>query len=71
MFDVGFLELVVLLTVGLLVLGPERLPRVARQIGRYLAYARRSWTNLQQQVDAELNAAERRGPPSMEDEDRQ
>ena len=33
MFDVGFTELLLLSLVGLLVLGPERLPRVARTLG--------------------------------------
>ena len=35
MFDVGFSELVLLFVIGLLILGPERLPKVASQIGRW------------------------------------
>ena len=34
MFDVGFWELVLIFGVGLMILGPERMPRVAAQIGR-------------------------------------
>ncbi len=33
MFDIGFLELVVVAVVALLVVGPERLPRLARTAG--------------------------------------
>lgn len=35
MFDIGFLEIFVILVIGLLVIGPERMPEVARKIGRF------------------------------------
>lgn len=41
MFDIGFSEMLVLGIVALVVLGPERLPRVARQVGHWLGTARR------------------------------
>ena len=41
MFGIGFQELVLLSLIGLVVLGPERLPRVANQIGGWLGQARR------------------------------
>jgi sec-independent protein translocase protein TatB len=34
MFDVGFTEIVLIFVIGLVILGPERLPRVATKIGR-------------------------------------
>ena len=34
MFDFGFSEMVIVAIVGLIVLGPDRLPKVARQAGR-------------------------------------
>lgn len=40
MFDVGFGEILVFLVVGLLLLGPERLPRYAAQAGRLMRQAR-------------------------------
>ena len=43
MFDVGFAELFLLAIIGLLVLGPERLPAVARTIGGFMRKARASW----------------------------
>ena len=62
MFDVGFAELLLLSMVGLMVLGPERLPRVARTIGGLVRKARSSWISLRQSIDAELRAEELKEP---------
>jgi sec-independent protein translocase protein TatB len=59
-FDVGFWELVLLFVLGLVVLGPEKLPRVANQLGRYAGQARRMATTLTSQIRTELEAEERR-----------
>jgi len=60
MFDIGFAELAMVLLIGLLVLGPEKLPRVARTAGLYLRKARTAWGNVKQSVEAELDAEELR-----------
>jgi len=60
MFDVGFSEIVLLMVIGLLVLGPERLPRVARTLGAYLRKARTAWNQVKYDIDRELNASELR-----------
>ncbi|MCF6225424.1 MAG: Sec-independent protein translocase protein TatB [Xanthomonadales bacterium] len=60
MFDIGFTELALLMLIGLLVLGPERLPRVARTLGLYLRKARSAWGNVKQSIEAELDADELR-----------
>ena len=62
MFDVGFAELFLLSLIGLLVLGPERLPAVARTIGGFVRKARLSWYNLKRTVEAELAEAEAANP---------
>jgi sec-independent protein translocase protein TatB len=62
MFDVGFAEILLLSLVGLLVLGPERLPRVARTLGGLARKARSSWMNLKRSIDAELRAEELKTP---------
>ncbi|MEM7705540.1 MAG: Sec-independent protein translocase protein TatB [Pseudomonadota bacterium] len=58
MFDIGFWELSVIGVIGLLVLGPERLPKVARVVGGYLRKARSTWANVRAEISAELNAEE-------------
>jgi len=58
MFDVGFAELFLLGLIGLLVLGPERLPGVARTVGGFVRKARTSWTSLRTTIEAELAEAD-------------
>ena len=62
MFDVGFAELVLLSIIGLIVLGPERLPKVARTLGGLTRKARSSWLNLKRSIEAEMNAEELKKP---------
>jgi sec-independent protein translocase protein TatB len=54
MFDVGFWELVVLFGLGLMILGPERMPKVASQVGRWAGQARRMARNLTRQIQNEI-----------------
>ena len=53
MFDIGFWELIILFGIALLVLGPERLPRVAATAGRWVGEARAVVRNLQRQINLE------------------
>ena len=55
MFDVGFLELVLLAIMGLLILGPKRLPKVAAQLGRWVGQARRMSRTLMYQLRQEVD----------------
>ena len=55
MFDVGFWELALIFMLGLMVLGPEKLPRIAAQIGRWVGRARRTATQLRYQLEREIN----------------
>lgn len=55
MSGVGFWELIILLLIGLIVLGPERLPRVANQLGTWLGQARRMTRIMKRQLEEELN----------------
>jgi sec-independent protein translocase protein TatB len=56
MFDIGMGELGLIAVVGLLVLGPERLPRVARTTGALLRKARQSWQGVRADIERELAA---------------
>ncbi|RLA31441.1 MAG: twin-arginine translocase subunit TatB [Gammaproteobacteria bacterium] len=58
MFDVGFWELAIIMIVALLVIGPERLPRVARTVGLWLGRARSAFNNVKADIDRELRAEE-------------
>jgi|APHig6443717497_1056834.scaffolds.fasta_scaffold387296_1 sec-independent protein translocase protein TatB len=58
MFDVGFQELVLIGVVALLVVGPERLPRLARTAGLWLGRARRVLGSVKAEIDRELKADE-------------
>lgn len=60
MFEIGFWELALLGALGLIVLGPEKLPKVASQLGRYAGQARRMARTLTAQIRDELEAEERR-----------
>lgn len=55
MFGVSGGELVLLLLIGLVVLGPERLPRVANKLGSWLGQARRMTRVMKRQLEDELD----------------
>jgi sec-independent protein translocase protein TatB len=55
MFGIGGQELVLLMLIGLIVLGPERLPRIANQIGSWLGQARRMTRVMKRQLEDELD----------------
>ena len=54
MFDVGLLELAVIALVAILVLGPERLPELARQAAQLLRKARTLANNARDELRTEL-----------------
>lgn len=58
MFDIGFLELLVIGVLGLLVLGPERLPVAARTVGLFLGRIKRSVSNFQDDLDRHVRTEE-------------
>lgn len=54
MFDIGATELLLVAIIGLIVVGPERLPRLARSIGLWVNRARRQMTSIQREINREL-----------------
>ncbi|MFO1371060.1 MAG: Sec-independent protein translocase protein TatB [Candidatus Competibacteraceae bacterium] len=58
MFEIGFWELVMVGVVALLVVGPERLPGLARTVGLWLGKARRMVMEVKAEVDRELQLDE-------------
>jgi len=58
MFDVGFFELLVISVVALLVIGPERLPKVARTAGLWIGRGRKMLGSVKADIEKELKAEE-------------
>lgn len=55
MFDIGFSEILVIFILALIVLGPEKLPRVVREIGRWVGRARAMARQFQEQLEEEVD----------------
>lgn len=64
MFDVGFWELIILFGLGLVILGPERLPKVAMQVGNWVGQARRMARSMTSQLRDELDINKPYTPPT-------
>ena len=58
MFDIGFWEILLILVLALLVLGPERLPQAARSVGYWVGKGRRYIEGVKEQVGSEFDATE-------------
>jgi len=54
MFEIGFPELVLIAIVGLLVIGPERLPEALRTLGLWLGRLRRSFVSVKTEIEKEI-----------------
>ena len=55
MFDIGFAELLIIGVVGLLVIGPERLPGTIRTVSVWVNKFRRSFNDIRDEVRQELH----------------
>jgi sec-independent protein translocase protein TatB len=58
MFDIGFSELLVIGVVALVVIGPERLPRVARTMGHLAGRLQRYVTDVKADINREIELDE-------------
>lgn len=58
MFDIGFSEIALIAVVALVVIGPERLPRVARMAGRMLGQLQRYVNSVKADIDREIQLEE-------------
>lgn len=55
MFDIGFAELIIVATVGLLVIGPERFPGAIRTGTAWLGRIKRGFNDIKREVEQELH----------------
>ncbi len=60
MFEIGFSELCMVALVALLVIGPEKLPKVARMTGFWIAKTKRTIDAVKQEINEEFQAEELR-----------
>jgi sec-independent protein translocase protein TatB len=65
MFGLGFGEIVVILVLALVLLGPQKLPEVAKQLGKGLRDFRKATDDLKGQFERELYADERPARPKI------
>jgi sec-independent protein translocase protein TatB len=69
MFGIDFSEILVIFGIALVVLGPEKLPRLARTVGRWVgrarAMARQFREQLEQEADALQHSVDLRTPPPV------
>ncbi len=69
MFDVGFWEVALIALIALLVFGPERLPRVAREAALWIRKARHAVTSVRDEINHELELQDLK--QSLQDKKRQ
>ncbi|MBA2483671.1 MAG: twin-arginine translocase subunit TatB [Nitrosomonas sp.] len=60
MFDIGFIEIMIISMVALIVIGPERLPHVARTVGHLLGRLRRYVSSVKNDIQNEIRLDELR-----------
>jgi len=63
MFGIGFPELLLILALALIVLGPKRLPDLARALGRGLSEFKRATEELKQTFEEESRSQDLKRPP--------
>lgn len=67
MFDIGFGEILVVAVLGLLVLGPERLPEAVRTIALWVGRFKRAYRQVRTEIEREIGADEIRRQLQNED----
>ena len=58
MFDIAFSELLIIGVIALIVIGPERLPKVARTAGQWLGKLNRYVSQVKQDIDRDMKLDE-------------
>jgi len=64
MFEVGFSELLLIMVIALIVLGPEKLPGLVSRVGQWMGRARAMARQFREQLEVEAAEASRPPPPA-------
>lgn len=70
MFDIGFLEIMVIMIIALLVIGPERMPEVARKLGSFMGKTRNFINQMKQDSPLQETVREVQDAMNLEEEKR-
>lgn len=65
MFGIGMPELIIIMVIALVVLGPHKLPDLARSLGKGLAEFKKAADDLQQNIKAESHKADTQAAPEL------
>lgn len=68
MFDIGFLEIIVILVITLIVIGPERMPEVARKIGQFIGKTKRFINSVKDNSEISETVRELQHSMNLEEE---
>lgn len=71
MFEIGFWELVLVAVIALIVAGPERLPGIARTLGRWVGRAKATVTAIRTEFERELAAEDNKPAKTDSEQDKQ
>jgi len=70
MFDIGFLEIIVILVIALIVIGPERMPEVARKIGQFMGKTKRFIHSMKENSEITETVRDLQNSMNIEEEKR-